>query len=173
MHWWVVWRKVGPRGRVHGERPGKSATGSRRGSQNDAAIALSSLGARDRPPPASLHPWTCCTRACSGACRLSPRLSRLSFLRSSIHPSHRHLDTVPHHTLICPSGLGTWFDSTSVTSLLSTLYAMQDRDENAHYKSRIISVVAATGIALAWYVCYNHLPEHSSPQTIISTSILI
>jgi hypothetical protein len=70
-------------------------------------------------------------------------------------------------SLLSPPGLGTWFDSTSVTLVLSTSYTMQDRDETAHYKSRIISVVAATGIALAWYVCYNH------PRTITSTSILI
>jgi hypothetical protein len=45
---------------------------------------------------------------------------------------------------------------------------MQDRDENAHYKSRVISVVAATGIALAWYVCYNHLPVYSPPRVFLS-----
>jgi hypothetical protein len=45
---------------------------------------------------------------------------------------------------------------------------MQDRDENAHYKSRIISVVAATGIALAWYVCYNHLPIQSPQRVFLS-----
>ncbi|KAI4736537.1 putative MFS transporter [Aureobasidium sp. EXF-12298] len=49
---------------------------------------------------------------------------------------------------------------------------MQDRDENAHYKSRIISVVAATGIALACGTNYAYsawAPQYAERMKLSAT----
>jgi hypothetical protein len=170
----VVCRKVGP-----GSRPRWASGESLQRLAMTLRAAIARMTRRSLFPlwvPAighclvsSLVLWETCLISTLSSFHCLSLLSRPSFLSSSIHPS-RHISTPSRISLLSapqPS-VPIWFNNTSIQLALSSPYAMQDRDENAHYKSRIISVVAATGIALAWYVCCNHLLEVSSPRVLLS-----